>query len=75
MIGWKGLLLEYAQWFDLDGVDEVITLQEGHTPLIHADRLSDCLLYTSVVSNLNRRDGPRSEFGPRARYPIEMEVP
>lgn len=43
MIGWNGLLAEYAQWFDLDGVDEVITLQEGHTPLIHADRLSERL--------------------------------
>jgi len=41
MIGWKGLLLEYAQWFDLDGVDEIVTLQEGHTPLIHAERLSE----------------------------------
>ena len=43
MIGWQGLLLEYAQWFDLDGVDEIITLQEGHTPLLHADRLSERL--------------------------------
>jgi threonine synthase len=43
VIGWNGLLAEYAQWFDLDGVDEVITLQEGHTPLIHADRLSERL--------------------------------
>jgi len=34
-------LLEYAQWFDLDGVDEIVTLQEGHTPLIHAERLSE----------------------------------
>lgn len=43
MIGWKGLLAEYAQWFDLDGVDEVVTLQEGNTPLLHADRLSERL--------------------------------
>ena len=43
MIGWKGLLVEYAQWFDLDGVDEIVTLQEGDTPLIHADRLSERL--------------------------------
>jgi len=41
VIGWQGLLLEYAQWFDLDGVDEIVTLQEGHTPLIHAERLSE----------------------------------
>jgi len=25
----EGLLLEYAQWFDLDGVDEIVTLQEA----------------------------------------------
>src|SRR5487761_2737947 len=43
MIGWKGLLLEYAQWFDLEGVNEVVTLQEGHTPLNHAERLSERL--------------------------------
>jgi len=41
MIGWKGLLVEYAQWFDLEGVDEIVTLQEGNTPLLHADRLSE----------------------------------
>jgi threonine synthase len=41
VIGWNGLLAEYAQWFNLDGVDEVVTLQEGNTPLIHADRLSE----------------------------------
>jgi threonine synthase len=43
VIGWKGLLEEYAKWFDLDGVNEVITLQEGNTPLLHADRLSERL--------------------------------
>ncbi|MGA2968378.1 MAG: threonine synthase [Acidimicrobiales bacterium] len=36
-------MAEYAQWFNLDGVDEVVTLQEGNTPLIHADRLSERL--------------------------------
>ncbi|NNN00584.1 MAG: threonine synthase [Acidimicrobiaceae bacterium] len=40
---WNGLLKEYAEWFDLEGVDEVITLQEGNTPLIRADRLSERL--------------------------------
>ncbi len=40
MTGWNGLLNEYAEWFNLDGVDEVVTLQEGNTPLIRADRLS-----------------------------------
>jgi threonine synthase len=43
VIGWNGLLAEYAQWFNLDGVDDVVTLQEGNTPLIHADRLSERL--------------------------------
>ena len=43
MIGWTGLLCEYREWFDLDGVDEIITLHEGNTPLIRADRLSERL--------------------------------
>jgi threonine synthase len=43
VIGWKGLLEEYAKWFDLDGVSEIVTLQEGNTPLLHADRLSERL--------------------------------
>ena len=43
MIGWQGLLHEYAKWFDIDDISEVITLQEGNTPLIHADRLSERL--------------------------------
>ena len=43
MNGWNGLLAEYAEWFDLDGVNEIITLQEGNTPLIRADRLSEKL--------------------------------
>ncbi len=43
MTGWNGLLHEYATWFNLDGVDEVVTLQEGNTPLIRADRLSERL--------------------------------
>jgi threonine synthase len=43
VIGWKGLLAEYEKWFDLDGVDEIVTLQEGNTPLLHADRLSERL--------------------------------
>jgi threonine synthase len=41
--GWRGLLKEYAAWFDLAGVDEVVTLQEGNTPLLRADRLSERL--------------------------------
>jgi threonine synthase len=40
---WQGLLAEYATWFDLEGVREVITLYEGNTPLLHADRLSERL--------------------------------
>ena len=43
MPGWRGLIEEYRQWFNLDGVDEVITLQEGNTPLLRADRLSERL--------------------------------
>ena len=43
MIAWQGLLHEYAKWFDLDDIAEIITLQEGNTPLIHADRLSERL--------------------------------
>ncbi len=43
MIGWRGLLVEYADWLDLTGVDDVVTLQEGNTPLLHADALSERL--------------------------------
>jgi threonine synthase len=39
--GWNGLLKEYGQWLDLEGVDEIVTLQEGNTPLIFAERLSE----------------------------------
>ena len=41
MIGWKGLIKEYAEWFDLEGVHDVVTLQEGNTPLLYAERLSE----------------------------------
>jgi threonine synthase len=41
--GWNGLLREYAAWFDLEGIDGVVTLQEGNTPLLHAERLSERL--------------------------------
>ena len=43
MVGWRGLLHEYAEWLDLDGVNDVVTLQEGNTPLLHAERLSERL--------------------------------
>ena len=43
MTGWRGLLAEYAEWFNLDGVTEIVTLQEGNTPLMRADRLSERL--------------------------------
>ena len=43
MTGWNGLLREYAPWFNLEGVDEIVTLQEGNTPLLRADRLSERL--------------------------------
>ncbi len=40
---WGGLLVEYAEWLDLDGVSDIVTLQEGHTPLLRADNLSERL--------------------------------
>jgi predicted amino acid-binding ACT domain protein len=40
---WKGLLHEYADWFDLSAASEVVTLLEGNTPLLHAERLSERL--------------------------------
>lgn len=40
---WQGLLHEYAAWLDLRGVDEIVTLKEGNTPLFRADRLSERL--------------------------------
>ena len=41
MNGWNGLIREYAEWFDLEGVKDVVTLQEGNTPLLFAERLSE----------------------------------
>ena len=43
MIGWGGLLVEYAEWLDLEGVSDIVTLQEGNTPLLRADNLSERL--------------------------------
>ncbi len=43
MSRWRGLLYEYGEWLDLRGVDEVVTLLEGNTPLLHAERLSERL--------------------------------
>ena len=43
MIGWGGLLVEYADWLDLEGVTDIVTLQEGNTPLLFADALSNRL--------------------------------
>ncbi|HEV2427482.1 MAG TPA: threonine synthase [Acidimicrobiales bacterium] len=43
MNAWRGLLAEYAPWFDLAGVDSVVTLGEGNTPLLRAERLSERL--------------------------------
>ncbi len=43
MSGWRGLITEYARWMDLSGVKDVVTLHEGNTPLIRADRLSERL--------------------------------
>ena len=41
MTGWGGLLHEYGSWLDLEGVREIVTLQEGNTPLLFAERLSE----------------------------------
>lgn len=41
--GWRGLLHEYREWLDLAPNEEIVTLQEGNTPLIRADRLSERL--------------------------------
>ncbi|HVA70872.1 MAG TPA: threonine synthase [Acidimicrobiales bacterium] len=43
MSAWRGILHEYADWLDLEGVSEVVTLREGNTPLLRADRLSERL--------------------------------
>jgi threonine synthase len=43
VIAWNGLIREYAEWFDLEGVDDIVTLQEGNTPLLYASRLSERL--------------------------------
>ena len=76
MIGWNGLLREYAQWFDLEGVDEVVTLQEGNTPLLHAERLSERLgrgrlaqvrgaQPVGIVQGPRHDDGDHQGQGPR----------
>ncbi len=41
MEAWRGLLHEYGAWLNLEGVEEIVTLQEGNTPLLHAERLSE----------------------------------
>jgi len=43
MSRWRGLLHEYGEWLDLRGVDEPVTLLEGNTPLVYAERLSNRL--------------------------------
>ncbi len=43
MSAWRGVLKEYESWLDLEGVGEVVTLNEGNTPLLRADRLSERL--------------------------------
>ncbi len=41
MEAWRGLLHEYGTFLNLEGVSEIVTLQEGHTPLLLAERLSE----------------------------------
>ena len=43
MSAWRGVLKEYESWLDLEGVGEIVTLNEGNTPLLRADRLSERL--------------------------------
>jgi len=43
MTGWNGLLHEYGEYLDLRGVTDIVTLHEGNTPLIYAERLSERL--------------------------------
>jgi threonine synthase len=42
-VTWRGLLAEYSEWLDLRGVHDVVTLLEGNTPLLRAERLSERL--------------------------------
>ena len=41
MEAWRGLLHEYGSFLNLEGVSDVVTLQEGNTPLLLAERLSE----------------------------------
>ena len=41
MSKWRGLLTEYGEWLDLRGVEQPVTLLEGNTPLVLAERLSE----------------------------------
>ena len=43
MSSWRGLIVEYADWLDVRAVNDVVTLLEGNTPLLHAERLSERL--------------------------------
>src|SRR5690625_1861657 len=38
---WRGVINEYRQWLPFAEDDPVITLHEGGTPLVHAEKLSE----------------------------------
>lgn len=38
---WRGVINEYRQWLPFADDDPVITLHEGGTPLVHAEKLSE----------------------------------
>ena len=41
MSQWRGLLHEFGPWLDIEGIDEIVTLHEGNTPMLLAERISE----------------------------------
>ena len=42
-MSWRGLVVEYGEFLDVRGAETPVTLLEGNTPLMHAERLSERL--------------------------------
>lgn len=38
---WQGIINEYRDWLPISEKEENVTLQEGGTPLVYSDDLSD----------------------------------
>ena len=38
---WQGIINEYRDWLPISEKEEIVTLQEGGTPLVYSDDLSD----------------------------------